>query len=190
MQDTIRLNPAGAAGKAALAEIEKEAGTSVKLCYQCGKCTAGCPVAFAMDYPPRQVIRFLQLDLLDEALKAESIWICATCETCSARCPRGVDISSLMDTLRRRALKQGQVTDQKVAAFNQAFLGSVKSFGKVFEAGLMLQYNLSTGQLFKDMELGLPMLKRGKLGFLPEKIKQREDIRKIFARAEKLGGDE
>lgn len=190
MQDLIRLNPVSGEQKAALVEIEKEAGTSVNLCYQCGKCTAGCPAAFAMDYPPRQVIRLLQLDLLDEALKAESIWICATCETCSARCPRGVDIASLMDTLRRRALKQGQATDKKVTAFNKAFLGSVKSFGKVYEAGLMLQYNLATGQLFKDMELGLPMFKRGKLGFLPEKIKVREDMKKIFERAEKLGGDE
>ncbi len=190
MQDTIRLNPADERQKSELAEIEKEAGTSINLCYQCGKCTAGCPVAFAMDYPPRQVIRFLQLDLLDEALKAESIWICATCETCSARCPRGVDIASLMDTLRRRALKQGQVTDKKVAAFNKAFLGSVKSFGKIYEAGLLLQYNMATGQFFKDAELGLPMLKRGKLGFFPEKIRAREDMKKIFERAEKLGGDE
>lgn len=190
MQEMIRLSPAGEAEKSALSRIEKEAGTSINLCYQCGKCTAGCPVAFAMDYPPRQVIRLLQLDLMDEALRAESIWVCATCETCSARCPRGVDIASLMDTLRREALKQGKITDKKVAAFNKAFLGSVKSFGKVYEAGLLMQYNLTTGQLFKDAELGLPMFKRGKIGIFPEKVKGREAIKKIFERSEKLGGDE
>jgi len=190
MQETIKLSHPGEQARQDLAKIEKEAGTSVNLCYQCGKCTAGCPAAFAMDYPPRQVIRLLQLNLLDEALDAGSIWVCASCETCSARCPRGVDIASLMDTLRREALQQGRLSDKKVAAFNKAFLGSVKSFGKVCEAGLMLQYNLSTGQFFKDMGLGLPMLKRGKLGMLPEKIKAREDMPKIFERAKKMGGDE
>ncbi|NLV20884.1 MAG: 4Fe-4S dicluster domain-containing protein [Syntrophomonadaceae bacterium] len=189
MDLAIKLSPATEDQKTLLAKVEKEAGTSVNLCYQCGKCTAGCPAAFAMDYPPRQVIRLLQLGMIEQALQAESIWICASCETCSARCPRGVDIASLMDTMRRQALKQGKA-DKRVAAFNKAFLSNVKNFGKTYEAGLLLRYNLTTGQLFKDMELGLPMMIRGKVGVLPERIKAREEMKKIFERAEKLGGDE
>ena len=169
--------------------IEAEAGTEISLCYQCGKCTAGCPASFAMDYGPRQIIRLLQLGYVDEAMEAESIWICASCETCSTRCPRGVDIASLMDTMRRRALTRGK-TDKKVAAFNKAFLTNVKNFGRAYEAGLLLQYNLTTGQLMKDMELGLPMMQRGKVSVLPEKIKARDEMKKIFERAEKLGGEQ
>ena len=169
--------------------LEAEAGTSINLCYQCGKCTGGCPAAFAMDYPPRQVIRLLQLGFVEEALNAESIWICASCETCSSRCPRGVDIASLMDTMRREALKRGK-KDKRVAAFNKAFLFNVKNFGRTYEAGLLLQYNLTTGQLFKDMGLGLPMMQRGKVSVLPEKIKARDEMKKIFERAEKLGGEQ
>ncbi len=190
MDNAVNLIPADDKMKAKLAKIEDEAGTSINLCYQCGKCTAGCPVAFAMDYPPRQIIRLLQLDMLNEALNAESIWNCATCETCSARCPRGVDIASLMDALRREALRQGINTNSKVSLFNKAFLTGIKNFGKTYEAGLLLQFNMTSKQFLKDAELGLPMMKRGKVGILPERVKARNDIKKIFARVEELGGND
>lgn len=189
MDQAVKLSPATDSQKALLAKIEKEAGTSVSLCYQCGKCTAGCPAAFAMDYPPRKVIRLLQLNMVEQALGAESIWICASCETCSTRCPRGVDIASLMDTMRREALRRGK-TDKRVAAFNKAFLSGVKNFGRTYEAGLTLQYNLTTGQLLKDMNMGLPMMTRGKVSVLPTKIKGRDEVKKIFERVEKLGGEQ
>lgn len=172
--------------KAVIARIEEEAGTSINLCYQCGKCTAGCPVAFAMDYPPRQVIRLMQLDLVDDALECNSIWICATCETCSARCPRGVDIAALMDATRREALAQKKTGDGKVSAFNEGFLAGVRHFGRTFEAGILLWHNLRTMQPFKDAELGLPMFKRGKVSILPEKIKNREQVKKIFENVNKM----
>ena len=189
LESVYKLSPTTDSQKALISRLEKEAGTSINLCYQCGKCTAGCPAAFAMDYPPRQVIRLLQLGFTEQALNAKSIWICASCETCSARCPRGVDVASLMDTMRREALKNNK-TDKKVAAFNKAFLFNVKNFGRTYEAGLLLMYNLTTGQLLKDMALGLPMMQRGKVSVLPEKIKARDEMKKIFERAEKFGGEQ
>ena len=184
VEKAVKLFPSDTAGRKLISRLEREAGTSINLCYQCGKCSAGCPVAFAMDYSPRQVIRLLQLNLYEEALDADSIWVCATCETCSSRCPRGVDIASLMDALRREALRQGRVTDKKVAVFNEAFLSGVKNFGRVYESGLLLQHNLKTGQPFKDAGLGLPMMLRGKVSLLPEKIRGREQMKKIFQRAQ------
>ncbi|MDD4801475.1 MAG: 4Fe-4S dicluster domain-containing protein [Syntrophomonas sp.] len=189
MANAVKLSPTGDRQKALISRLEKEAGTSINLCYQCGKCTAGCPAAFAMDYPPRQVIRLLQLGFVDEALNAESVWICASCETCSSRCPRGVDIAALMDAVRREALAQNRITDKKVAAFNKAFLNGVKWFGRTYEAGLTLQYNTATKQFTKDSELGLPMYLKGKLGILPERIKGRDAVRKIFERSQEKGGE-
>ncbi|NLU48968.1 MAG: 4Fe-4S dicluster domain-containing protein [Syntrophomonadaceae bacterium] len=169
--------------------LEQESGTEVSLCYQCGKCTAGCPAAFAMDYTPRQVIRLLQLEMVDEALKAQSPWICATCETCTTRCPRGVDVASLMDALRREALRMGIVTDHRVATFNQTFLKLVERYGRVHEVGLLMEFNLKTRQLFKDAELGLPMFKRGKVHLLPEVIKDQGHVKQMFARVKQTGGE-
>lgn len=175
--------------QAFLTRLEEEAQTDISLCYQCGKCSAGCPATFAMDYSPRKIIRLLQLGLYDKALESKSIWICATCETCSTRCPRGVDIAALMDALRREALLQGKKTDKKVAAFNRAFLGTVRKYGKVHELGLMVMYNTLTGQFLKDAELGLPMMSRGKVSVFPEKVAGREEIQKIFDRVKQLEGE-
>ncbi len=88
-------------------EVEERSGIDVKKCYQCGKCTAGCPVAYEMDYMPNQIIRFVQLGLKREALTSRTIWLCASCITCTTRCPREVKIAELMDVLREMSLEEG-----------------------------------------------------------------------------------
>jgi len=168
--------------------IEAASGTRTSLCYQCGKCTAGCPVNFAMDYPPRQIIRLLQLGLVEEALQAKSIWVCASCDTCTARCPRGVDIASIMDALRREALGRGRVF-RDVSAFNQSFLNGVKRFGRVHEASMVVEYNTRNMKLLKNAEQGPLMLSKGKLNILPEPIKGRKEVSRIFDKVKEMEGD-
>jgi len=75
-------------------------------CYQCGKCSAGCPAADVMDLLPHQVVRLAQLGLIDEILKSKTIWICASCITCTARCPKGVDLAKIMEALRQVVLRK------------------------------------------------------------------------------------
>ncbi|MGE5396155.1 MAG: 4Fe-4S dicluster domain-containing protein [Chitinophagales bacterium] len=174
--------------RAMIKAIEADSRTKSSLCYQCGKCTAGCPIAFAMDYPPRQIIRFLQLGLINSALGAKSIWLCATCETCSTRCPRGVDIAAVMDALRREAGNRGIETDKDVAMFNLAFLNSVKRFGRLHEASMVVEHNLRTMKPMKDMDLVPSMLVRGKAKMLPDLIKGQKTVKRIFKRVKELGG--
>lgn len=81
-------------------EIEELSGQNVMSCYQCGKCSAGCPTASAMDLLPNQIIRLVQLGQEEDLIKSKTIWLCASCFICEARCPKGIDISKLMEAVR------------------------------------------------------------------------------------------
>jgi heterodisulfide reductase subunit C len=91
-----------------ISEVEELSQQKVLKCYQCGKCSAGCPMVDAMDILPNQIIRLLQLGQEEEVLKSKTIWICASCFTCDARCPKGVDLSKLMEALRVLLLRKGK----------------------------------------------------------------------------------
>jgi len=80
-------------------EIETISGESLLACNQCGKCSAGCPLAFSMDLLPNQVIRLAQLGI-DDVLDSQTIWTCAACLTCVSRCPKGIDLPRVMEAMR------------------------------------------------------------------------------------------
>ena len=162
-----------------LAEIESRSGQKVSACYQCFKCTAGCPLAFAMDFGPNQVMRLAQLGLRDELLAANTSWVCASCQACTTRCPNEIDIARLMDTLRQMSREAGSA-DERIVKFHEALLGSVRKHGRLFELGLAMRYKLATGDLLGDVGLGMGLFRRGRLNLLPENIKSRDEVRKMF----------
>ena len=139
---------------------------NVYLCYQCVKCTSGCPLAEHMDLNPNQVLRAVQIG--DESvLKSNTIWICAACQTCTTRCPQGIDIAAIMDELRIEAKRRGiEPALPDVDKFGRLFLTDIRLMGRLHEVGLMAGLNLVTGHVFKDMDLAVEMLKRNKLGFI------------------------
>lgn len=81
-------------------EVEVMSGQKVAACFQCGKCSGGCPVVSDMDVLPHQVLRYAQMGLIDELLHCKTLWICASCQTCDSRCPRDVDIPKVIEALR------------------------------------------------------------------------------------------
>lgn len=171
-------------------------GESVFRCYQCGKCTAGCPLAEEMDVPPSQILRLLQLgieELEDVAVGAFSPWLCLTCETCHARCPQEVDLPKIMEFLREEALRRNMVNPKAkdILAFHESFLDSVRRGGRLFEVGLVSKYKMKTFHLFQDVLVAPKLFFRGKLHLVPHAIDGKEQIAKIFERTmEKKEGHE
>ena len=98
-------------------QVKEESGEDPKLCYQCGNCTAGCPYTEYFDFPVSQVMRLLQAGQKETILNSHSIWLCATCETCTTRCPCEIDIAHIMDVLRIIARREGYVSENDIKVF-------------------------------------------------------------------------
>ena len=165
-------------------ELKQLAGVDVSHCYQCGKCSAGCVQAERMDYPPSYVMRLLQTGRADDlrtVLGSRTIWLCLNCENCYQRCPMSVDIPAVMDALRQEALHRDA---RKIIAFHKAFLAQIRRTGRLYEVGMEVQYKMATGQVLQDVSLVPSMLAKGKLSLLPERIKGRKAVEKLFAAAQ------
>lgn len=167
------------------AAIEKSVGVKAQKCYQCGKCSAGCPVASEMEYPPSMVMRMLQTENPandEKVLRSNTIWLCLTCEMCLSRCPMEIDIPSMMDNLRQQSLKQGKQSPQakNVIAFHKSFLRSIRYTGRLYELGLIVDYKRQSLNMTQDITLAPKMISKGKLHFIPERIKGLSQISSIF----------
>ena len=163
-------------------EMKNRTGLNPARCYQCGKCSAGCPMAEETALRPHDVMRLVNTGQRERLLDDESIWLCLTCETCSARCPNGCDPARTIDALREMAMAEdpGSVP-RRIGAFHRSFLDQIRLTGRSFELGLVAEYKLRTGALFQDVTAVPGMVARGKLGFIPHPIEGVEDVRRIFA---------
>lgn len=148
--------------------IQEELGQNVYLCYQCIRCTSGCPVAEFFDWQPNQVMRALQLGQDDIALQSQTPWLCACCQTCTTRCPQGLNVTAIMEFLTREALHKGfKPKVSEVNVFNEAFMREIRLWGRAYELGLMAEMKVRNRDLFSDLDLGLQMFRRNKLPILP-----------------------
>lgn len=167
-------------------QVAMHTGVESARCYQCGKCSAGCPMANDMEYTPSMTMRMLQIEEEEtdrKLLESEGIWMCLTCEMCISRCPMSVDIPKVMDYLREAALEkkaQNRKADKNIINFHKSFMNMVKKTGRSYEVGLVVDYKLRTWNLLQDVDLAPEMLKRGKLPLLPENVKGKEHIKNIF----------
>lgn len=168
MSSTTTLDAKPSNGVRLIDLVQQQTGSNVFLCYQCVKCTSGCPLAEEFDLEPHQVMRAVQLGLDDKVLSSKTIWLCAACQTCTTRCPQGLDIAGTMDVLRRESRRRGyEPAVPEVAAFNDVFLRNVKLLGRSYEAGLMAELNLRKRKPMDDMDLGVEMVLKGKISLLP-----------------------
>lgn len=173
-----------------LEKILKDANVDTKDCYQCGKCSAGCPVAPLADMTPREVIRNLQLGLTEPVLASNMPWFCIGCGMCLARCPQCVDLPNLMLSCRKQAKNHGLVPIKEVDRFNTLFVEGIHAKGVSDEAQLAMKYNLSTGHFLQDALDAPKMFTRGMINTKGHEVENAKEITALIDRVRALEGTE
>jgi heterodisulfide reductase subunit C len=171
-------------------EVRERSGQDIRLCYQCLKCFAGCPLADHMEYKPNTVIRMVQYGMREQVLSSHAVWMCVSCMTCGARCPNDIDMSAVFDTLREMAREAGYSYEKEpnVVMLHEEFVRNVKMWGRLHESTFFMPYMLRSMDLFSNAESGLALFIRGKLPMIPTQIKGIEDFWKMYEKAYKTKG--
>jgi len=168
--------------------VEEMSGVSLDACYQCRKCSAGCPVAVASESAPSEVIRRLHLGAGDELLESKLVWMCLSCETCYGRCPMQINFAAVIDALRSLSIAKGTEAPRgNMPLFNRMFLENVRIFGRSYDLSMIAGYKLGSGKLMDDAEKFPSMLMKGKMAILPPSGADKKVVQRIFGRAAKKG---
>ena len=167
-------------------KLVKRVQTDVRECYQCGNCSAGCPAAFTFDYTPNQLMRMLQIGLVDKVLDSKTVQLCVQCLTCTARCPRNVDIAGIIEDLKTMAVAQGRDVPEHVKTFNKAFMSAIAKFGRLPEFYDMATFYMAT--MNPKMALGnvglmVPVMSKRKMPLLPRRSTGAAEVGRIYKKA-------
>lgn len=182
------------------ATITAGCGENAFKCYQCKRCTSGCPVAPYTEMHPATIMRAVQLGQRDMILDDKFLWLCTGCETCTTRCPQGIDVAAVIDELKIIGRSEDRIpADAPFANMVRLNLDSIRRWGRLFEVELLMRDKMTRpSSLFDDVGMGLKMLRKGKLGLLPARgadragvdrmVKASEAINKANAQRQKVQG--
>jgi heterodisulfide reductase subunit C len=167
-------------------------GEKIKDCIQCGTCSGSCPVSWAMEETPRQIFAMIRAGMRDKVLDSLTIWMCASCYQCAARCPQEIKITDVMYMLKRMAIRENRERSKKARALSKHFFDIVNRNGRNHETSLMIKFMLTTNPLgaLSYAPLGLSLFTHGRLPLTGKSVDNIKAIRKIVAKAQELGGEE
>ena len=168
--------------------IRRGAGINAYKCYQCKRCTAGCPVAGFAGLHPAQIVRAVQLGDLSTIMADRFIWLCTGCQTCSTRCPQEIDVAGIMDELRMLAYEHDLVPkDAPFAGILRYNAESFKRWGRMYELELLARDKIMRpSSMTDDLMLGAKMIVKGKIGFLPSRGGDRAQMKRMVEAAERI----
>jgi heterodisulfide reductase subunit C len=135
-----------------------------------------------MDIVPHRVIGHILNGEREKVLASTSPWKCLQCATCSLRCPNGIDVARVFETLRQVSLASGLAAKNDVAHFDDLIIDSVQRHGRFAELETIMRYRLSKGQFMKDAAMGLDMLRKGRIGLSSHNIRGRKELGAIIRR--------
>jgi heterodisulfide reductase subunit C len=165
------------------------AGERIKRCLQCGTCTGSCPVSYAMDISPRELIALFRAGEMETIMKSRTIWICASCYACTTRCPSGIKITDTIYALKRTAMeKHFESAAPQVQILANLFIQNLMSYGRLHEGTLIRKYYTKTNvfKLFDFIPLGMKMWKTKRIAVMPTKIKSHESLSRIIKKAQEI----
>ena len=173
-----------------LEEIDRiPGGDRLLRCIQCGTCSGSCPVSYAMDVQPRQLVAYFRSGDIEPILRSRTIWLCASCYACTVRCPSGIKITDLMYGLKRVAMER-RVHSRRLPtyALSRGFVRLVNRHGRNQELKLVAFYlmRMAPWRLFKLIPMGWKLLRKGRLPWKTHKVRAIRDLRKIIAKAEEM----
>lgn len=165
-------------------------GEKIKKCIQCGTCTGSCPVSYAMDISPRQLISLFRAGEMETIMKSRTIWICASCYACTTRCPSGIKITDVIYALKRTAMEKKYPSEEAshVQTLANLFVQNLMSYGRLHEGTLIRKYYTKTNpfKLFGLLSLVKKMWKTKRLELFPKKIKAKAELSKIIKKAQEI----
>jgi heterodisulfide reductase subunit C len=165
---------------------------AVRLCIQCGTCTASCPNADRMEHTPAQLIAMARADMRKEVLSSNAMWYCLSCYMCTVRCPRGVQPTGLMHALEELSIRNDLVHTHLLTPTMYRLFNHYCSMGSLPELQFMTRFYLSTNPLnaWRMIPVALNLLKRGRLSFKTRKLSPtgRKQLQDILKKAESIGG--
>lgn len=176
-----------------LNQVIQKSGQNLLECLQCGKCTAGCPIASTEVGGPRKLIAAILTGAKEEALKDPTWLYCVSCGTCATRCPVEINMYAVATTLCEIAEREGvRPPEPGIHLFEDLFLKSVRKYGRVQELRTVMEFNLRTLNPFKDMTQGMTMMRKGAISPLdifkaPQKDKSAS---RIFSKVQKAENGE
>ncbi len=170
-----------------LTEIEGSTGVAVSECYQCFRCTNGCPAARDMDIVPHRTIGLIIAGERERVLSSASPWACLQCAACSIRCPNGIDIARVFTALRQLSVGSGMAAHREVHDFDTLMIDSIARHGRMYELGTVMRYRLARGEYLRQYRMGIGMVKKRRIGLFPHNAADRKGIRSIITKTVKNG---
>lgn len=168
-------------------------GEGIRLCIQCGTCTASCPNAERMEHTPSQLIAMARAGLRNEVLSSNAMWYCLSCYMCTVRCPRGIKQTNLMHVLESLAVREGlSYQRSRTPVMYRSFNDFVYGIGSLPEVGFMSWFYMLTNPLhaLRMLPVALSLLRHGRLSVRARRLTPEgtSQLRAILDKAESLGG--